>query len=299
MLEEAIVEGEEASVIWAELAPGSQRAVVLSAPLDVVDTVGAVCDQFATRVLTGGTLTTGDGFDYIRDRLGLDGFDGRQYASPFRYGECARLFVPIDVPDPKADEYLGVLGGAIAALVGAAEGRTLALFTSKHTMQMVAELVRGQIESAGYRLVVQGIDAHASELGPLLKRERGMVAFGVDTMWTGIDVPGEALSQVIVTKLPFPAFTRPVQHARGEQYDDGFNQYSVPQAVIGFRQGFGRLIRSSGDRGVVVVLDSRLRRAGYGEAFLEALPIRPERVDTIDATAREVTAFLNQVALSS
>ena len=157
-------------------------------------------------------------------------------------------------------------------LVLAAQGRSLALFTSHATLRRVAELARPQLEGAGIVVLVQDLQGSARQLQENLKENPRSVIFGTQSFWEGVDIRGDALSMLIITRLPFAVPTDPVYKARSEQYDSPFAQYALPGAILKFRQGFGRLIRDREDRGVVAVLDRRVWDKGYGAQFVSALP---------------------------
>ncbi|HET6549980.1 MAG TPA: helicase C-terminal domain-containing protein, partial [Solirubrobacter sp.] len=166
----------------------------------------------------------------------------------------------------------------------AAGGRTLALYTSHGALRAAAHALRDRLAEDEIAVFAQGPDGSPGRLVRLLMERRRSLVLGTSAFWEGVDIPGEALSQIAVARLPFPVPSDPVYAGRAEQYEDPFAEYAVPQAVLRFRQGFGRLIRGSTDRGVFLVLDSRIVRRRYGEIFLDALPaceVRRLRADAI------------------
>ena len=243
-----------------------------SAPLNVGAMLHALLwsrhDLRDAIVLTGATLTVDDRWDFLRRRLMLPKALESQHGSPFDFKANAPIFVATDMPPPPSDgppdEYEDALAAAIPQLVRAAGGRTLALFTSYATMDRVADRIRASLEMAGIRLAVQRRDGSAVEVIEALKAAPHTVVFGVSSLWTGVDVPGDHLSLLIVTRILFDHPNDPVHAARAEQYRDGFREMTLPLAILRLRQGFGRLIRSRSDRGVVVILDKRVITRNYG-----------------------------------
>lgn len=184
------------------------------------------------------------------------------------------LLIPEDLPDPRDSQFTEEAAKVITDIVRASEGRTFVLFTAYAMLDKVEEMIRPELEDCGIRVFRQGTMPRHRMLTSF--RKQPGVLLGADSFWQGVDVPGDALSCVILVKLPFQVPTNPVYEARMEALSaeniDGFASYALPSAVIRFRQGFGRLIRSSEDRGVVVVLDNRLVDKWYGQAFLSSLP---------------------------
>ncbi len=258
-------------IIWMR---ADDRDVRLSvAPLEVAgrlaDNLYAACDSV---VATSATLTTGGSFDYITEHLGLIEPDTLQVPSPFDYRKAVLAITVDDIPEPNSAGYGTEMHRALAAAARAADGRTLALFTSRNAVRAAAGALRETLAGDGITVLAQGIDGSPARLlRTLADRPRALV-FGTAAFWEGIDVRGQALSQIVVARLPFPVPTDPIYAARAGQYEDPFNEYALPRAVLRFRQGFGRLIRGSDERGVFVVLDSRIATRRYGEAFVEGLP---------------------------
>ena len=229
-------------------------------------------------ILTSATMTVGGDFHFFKRLVGLDEQPDPAlefiFDSPFDFKNQALLIVPDDLPDPRDPLFIEKAGKLISDIVLASQGRAFVLFTAYAMLDRVEEMIRPNLEQSGIRVFRQGTMPRHRMLTSF--REEPGALLGADSFWQGVDVPGDALSCVILVRLPFQVPTNPVYEARMEalraENIDGFKSYALPSAVIRFRQGFGRLIRSSEDRGVVVVLDNRLVAKWYGQAFLSSLP---------------------------
>jgi len=258
-------------VYWVERR---NRGIFLRAsPIDVAGLLqDKLFDSVPTVVLTSATLSSGGNFAFIRDRLGLDSADDLIAESVFDYESQAILYLPSKMPDPRSREWSDAAADEVIRILNATQGRAFVLSTSVAGMQSLFENVWAEIE---YPCLVQG----SASKGQLLNRFRetpNAVLFATSSFWQGVDVRGEQLSCVIIDKLPFAVPTDPIVAARQRYIEDSggssFHEYSVPQAIIALKQGLGRLIRSTTDRGVLAVLDPRLRTKPYGRTFLRSLP---------------------------
>lgn len=276
---------------------------LVAAPLSVADDLRAMFyEPKDSVVLSSATLRVGNDFKYMARRLGCDGrFDALTAQSPFDYFKQALVLASDSLPDPSADPagYAEKLAATVKDVFRATEGRALVLFTSYEMMNAVAAHVRGGLEAAGIELLVQGEGLSRESMTRRLKERRDTVIFGAQSFWEGVDVAGEALSCVVLARLPFAQKGEPVIEARGEKIErDGgsaFRDYALPEAVIKFRQGFGRLIRTKSDRGVVIVTDPRLVTKNYGAVFRRSIPASVHAVSDIGELVSRVTEFFDEV----
>ena len=253
------------------------RGVFLKAsPIDVSTIVReAFLERMATTVLTSATLSVGGSFDYVRSRLGVREAEEIRLPSEFHYEEQAILYLPPSMPDPRSPLFSRAASREILEILRRTEGRAFVLFTSYSVLREVERQLASVLD---YPVLVQG----TAPRSVLLRQFRSLgnaVLLATSSFWQGVDVVGEALSCVIVDKLPFASPTEPVTAARIEAInargESAFEQYQLPLAILTLEQGLGRLIRHRRDRGVLAVLDPRIRSKGYGARFLEALPPAP------------------------
>lgn len=286
------LKGLDGWVTWCEVAQtrsGSAGAVVVRAsPIDPGGLLQRLLfEPKRSVVMTSATLAVGGRFDYLRSRLGLDAgpqaerADTLRVESPFDYRAQALLGVATDLPPPSRGRedlagYADALAGPLLQLLRHSRGHALVLCTSHRTLQALRERLKPDLEAAGIACLAQGVDGSRSGLTAELRREAETVVLGSASFWEGVDLPGAALRCLIIPQLPFWPPDMPLQQARQESVEarggNAFRDLQLPQAVLRFQQGFGRLIRAAGDRGVALVCDPRLASAGYGRAFLASLP---------------------------
>ena len=302
-----VLKGEdEAYAYWAERVHEEKRRArlrLVAAPLSVAEELNRVLyGAKDSVVLSSATLRVGNDFKYTARRLGFGGSDRFKTftaVSPFNYLLQSLVLAPDCLPDPSADPagYAESLAALLKDLFAATRGRALVLFTSYEMMNRVAAHAHDPLVAAGVRLLVQGEGLSREAMTARLRQLDGAptVLFGAQSFWEGVDVSGEALSCVVIARLPFMTVGDPVVEARSEQIDrnggSAFRDYALPEAVIKFRQGFGRLIRSKRDRGVVIVTDPRLVTKNYGGSFRKSIPTSVHTVTELGELLARVADF--------
>jgi len=277
----------EGHVYWAET--GREQGFELAAvPVRVAPHLAALLyERIDSVVLTSATLSTDGRFDFIRDRLGLEQAGELRLESPFDFFRRVLLYLPRRMPDPRSEDFPAALAAQISILARAVRGRTLALFTSYGQLRSTA----ARLDLPGIDLFVQG-EMESPRLVEAFRASPAGLLLGTATFWQGIDIPGEDLQCVVIARLPFSVPEHPLVQARVEEIEaaggNPFHELQVPEAVLLFRQGFGRLIRREGDRGAVAVLDPRILTKNYGRRFLAALP----RLRTTHSP-EELASFVN------
>jgi DNA polymerase-3 subunit epsilon/ATP-dependent DNA helicase DinG len=275
-MEQWVMKPDSNSVYWVEVAtPERQgrRITLRAAPVHVGKLVqDNVLYKNETVIMTSATLRTAGSLDYVRDRLSAQDADTATVGSPFDYQESTLLYLPTDLPEPNAPGYQTAVEQTLIGLAKVLDGRTLALFTSYQQLKRTAQAIGPALTEAGITVLSQGSGSSRHQILETFKVGNKTVLLGTRSFWEGVDVVGAALSALVLVRLPFAVPNDPVVAARSETFDDPFYHYQVPDAILRFRQGFGRLIRSKTDRGVVVVMDKRVTSKGYGKLFLESLP---------------------------
>lgn len=232
-------------------------------------------------VLTSATLAVAGDMTHTAATLGLGDAERVVVGSPFDYRQQVVAVVPTDLPEPERGEYGLAVPRVLAHLASAAEGHTLALFTSHSALRTTAQALRPLLTPMGIRVLAQGVDGTPQQVVEQFSQEGKAILLATASLWEGLDLPPGSLKVLVLARLPFSVPTSPLFAARSQLYQDPFREYALPQAVLRFRQGFGRLVRRRSDRGVVVVLDTRLLSRAYGPLFLRSLPpCRVERLPT-------------------
>jgi len=276
-------------IYWLQSDTGNNRLTLHAAPLHVGPLVEEhLFHKKDVLILTSATLRTGGTFDFLRERLNAWEAEELAVGSPFDYKNSTLVYLVNDIPEPNQSGYQQAVEQGMTALFRATQGRALALFTSYNQLRTTLRAVRAPLARAGITVEAQGEGISREQLLEDFRMGERRVLLGTRSFWEGVDVPGEALSCLAIAKLPFSVPSDPIFAARAETFEQPFLEYAVPEAILLFLQGFGRLIRTRTDRGIVAIFDRRLLTKKYGTSFIESLP---------DPTVRQGSvALLPQVA---
>ncbi len=300
-------------IYWAELEPDranggtgrgrayAPRLTLHAAPLNVGPLMRKhLWEAKKSVVLTSATLRTATpatrnqpSFNYVQERLDAGDVTTLAVGSPFDYAASTLVYLVTDIPEPNQAGYQPVVERALIDLFRASQGRGLALFTSYSQLRATSRAISARLLEDGIVVYEQGDGTSRRVMLEQFRAADKAVLLGTRSFWEGVDIQGDKLSAVAICKLPFDVPSDPIFAARSETFDDAFNEYSVPETVLRFRQGFGRLIRSKTDRGVILVLDKRLMSKGYGQAFLNSLPGPTIRRGPLNGLSKAVTDWLS------
>jgi DNA polymerase-3 subunit epsilon/ATP-dependent DNA helicase DinG len=269
-------------VYWVEVNPNNNRMALSAAPIRV----GSLVEKYLWHekrsvILTSATLTTHGEFGYVRTTLSADEAEELALGSPFDFEGAALLYIANDIAEPNTPDYQHQLDRTLVQLCKASGGRTLVLFTSYAQLKRTSKNISSPLAQSDITVYEQGEGASPNALLETFKSSERAVLLGTRSFWEGVDIPGEALSVLVIVKLPFAVPSDPLVAARSETYEDPFNEYHLPEAILRFRQGFGRLIRTQSDHGVVAILDRRVLTKSYGKMFIESLPQCTVRVGSL------------------
>ena len=276
-------------VYWIEQDEGRYRRVLLKAyPVVVSNQLKTILfHNIKTVILTGATLSVGKSFQYFKTQLGIDApgeIRELRLGSSFNYQEQIKIYVPGAMPSPKEEnKYKKALGEQICRYINYTGGKAFVLFTNTKLMNEIYDKIAPKLERKGINCFIQGSGVPRHIMLQRFREDINSVLFGTDSFWTGVDVEGEALSNVIITRLPFAVPQHPLMQARikyiEEHGGNAFRDYSLPQAVLKLRQGAGRLVRSRTDKGIIVILDNRIINSFYGKEFWASLPECPRVIE--------------------
>ncbi|AFS70736.1 MULTISPECIES: ATP-dependent DNA helicase DinG [Exiguobacterium] len=302
---ETMLAPHDETVSWIETTAKNRKLTrIYTQPIDISGRLHRDVFSKRTCVLTSATLTVSNKFQFIEQRLGLSELETRRFIvpSPFGYAEKVRLMVPTDLPllqDVPQATYSEVIADAIIRIAEVTEGRMLVLFTSNEMLRQTHDATKVALPER-FTLLSQGITQGSRQrLMKQFKQLDACILFGTASFWEGVDVPGDDLSCLVIVRLPFAPPDQPIVQARSEQIEQqgksSFFEYSLPQAIIRFKQGFGRLIRTTNDRGVVFVFDRRIETTRYGKRFVSSLPQVPVLAKPLDELTAELELFLNDI----
>jgi DNA polymerase-3 subunit epsilon/ATP-dependent DNA helicase DinG len=296
LLGEALLLPDPNRVYWFTLFARTDNLVLRAAPINVGMLLrDRVYQERRSTVFTSATLAVGGTFDYFRSRVGLGPeVEELILPSPFDFLHQALVCLPTDLPAPEAEDFDRHVEEVVAAVARRVGGRTLVLFTSHRQLRDVHTALKHRTDLDEVLILGQGVDGQRRHLLKSFEEAERPLLLGTSSFWEGIDVPGERLSCVIMVRLPFPVPSEPVYAARAEQVRDAFAQLALPQAALRLKQGFGRLIRRSTDRGAVVILDNRILGRDYGKAFLDVLPPASRFVGPAEEIAERVGEWLDK-----
>ncbi len=293
-------------VYWFELPvkENTDDSRLYAAPLNISEILNEkLYKKLNTAIFTSATLTVGRSFDYFLDRVGLklvdeDRLQTLLLESPFNYEEQVLLAVPAFMPDPRSPEFREEIKNFLHKMVQVQRRGTLVLFTSYSLLNNLYSALRLPYQSQKIPLLAQGIDGSRHAIMNRFKEVPDSVLFGTDSFWEGVDVPGKALEMLLITKLPFDVPSEPIIQAKAEMIrkrgGNPFMEYTIPEAVIRLRQGFGRLIRSKSDFGAVIILDNRVIKKMYGRIFLQSLPVRTRIFQTEEELWQQLKQWFGQ-----
>jgi ATP-dependent DNA helicase DinG len=292
-LDAFLMQKKAGHVYWIEADTEQQERIRLrSAPVNVGDDVRrCLFEKYDSVILTSATLSTASGgetqgFEFFAERIGMEDFDALKLGSPFDYQRQVTLYIEKDLPNPNDPAFVEAAAEAAKKYLLKTAGRAFLLFTSYAMLDQMAEKLAPWLESNGIEVLQQAAQWDRTTLLKYFRAGGKRVLFGTDSFWQGVDVPGEALSNVIIVRLPFAVPDQPLLAGRMEQITEQggnpFYDYQLPSAILKFKQGFGRLVRSRTDTGIVVVLDSRIISKSYGAQFLAAIPECKTRIVTRD-----------------
>lgn len=285
---------DDDGIYWISVSRQNQEITLHSAPLHVGDMLQeTLFENNECVVLTSATLRTGNSYDYIKSRLSIEDTLEVALDSPFDYKSAVLLYVPKDIPEPNQPYYQKTTSQALIDLCIATQGRALILFTSFSQLRATYRAIQRPLEDEGIVIYGQGVDGTRRQILENFVQTPRSVLLGTRSFWEGVDVVGEALSCLVITRLPFAVPTDPIIAARAKTFEDPFNQYYLPDSILRLRQGFGRLIRSQEDFGMVAILDKRILTKSYGKTMLRSLPPCTARMGPLQSLPKLAERWLD------
>ncbi|MCA9915149.1 MAG: hypothetical protein KC496_17460, partial [Anaerolineae bacterium] len=273
MLDAFVRHPDSNMIYWINNANSLEWMSLQAAPLHVGSMMETyLWQQKESVILTSATLRTAGSFDFLKERLYAEDVEAIALGSPFDYKNSTLVYIPEDMPLPTDNTYQRAVERGIVELAAALNGRVLVLFTSYTQLRETAANISPRLALGNIVVYDQASGGSREALLDSFRSTEKAVLLGTRSFWEGVDIPGEDLSALVIARLPFAVPNDPIFAARSGTYNDAFQQYAVPDAILRFRQGFGRLIRTKTDRGVVTIFDSRVIHKSYGRKFLEALP---------------------------
>jgi ATP-dependent DNA helicase DinG len=289
-----VFEPDNDMIYWISLDPRWRRITLEAAPLHI----GTLMEKHlwhekSSIIVTSATLATDGNFEYLKNRLNAWDADDISFGSPFDYENSTLLYIPDNIPEP-SDKYghQKAVNRGLTDLATSIGGRTLALFTSYAQLKTTSQAISKHLQKQGIEVFEQGSGASAHSLVEAFKNSDKAILLGTRSFWEGVDIPGDTLSALALIKIPFAVPSDPIVAARGETFDQPFYQYSIPEAILTFRQGFGRLIRHQQDRGIVAIFDKRVISKQYGQMFINSLPQCTLRAGPIENIGKEAEKWL-------
>jgi DNA polymerase-3 subunit epsilon/ATP-dependent DNA helicase DinG len=289
-LTEAILSPTPERIYWLSAGQNGSNMAVHLAPLEP----GTILQEklwksLRSIVLTSATLTVEHNFEFVQGQLHVDDFQTTELGSPFDYKQSTLVYIPEKFPEPNERQaYQQALEKGIIELAAALNGRMMVLFTSYAQLQQTSQAITPRLALGNIAVYDQLDSSNRDGLMNGFKKDERAVLLGTRSFWEGVDIPGESLSALVITRLPFSVPNEPIFASRSERYSDPFKEYSVPDAILRFRQGFGRLIRTRTDRGIVAIFDNRIISKAYGKQFLASLPdctVQKGRLENLPAAA--------------
>lgn len=294
-LDALVLKPDDNRVYWINNARSAEWIALQSAPLHV----GPLMEKYIWHdkqsvILTSATLRSAGSFQFTRQRLFAESATELALGSPFDYKKSTLVFIPDDMPQPNERNYQHMVEKGIVELAAALKGRTLVLFTSYSQLRETAANISPRLSLGNITVYDQATGGSRESLLESFKSTEKAILLGTRSFWEGIDIPGDDLSALVIVRLPFAVPNDPIFAARSGTYSDAFNEYAVPDAILRFRQGFGRLIRKQTDRGIVAIFDSRVIHKSYGMKFIESLPDTSLEYGKLDEIATRAKDWLEQ-----